>query len=65
MFGMGKKKKERRGEERKRFDDLPLRDDIPQPKGKFRNMFEEWGMMPESMKANSDAQTKTNTSKSE
>ena len=31
------------------------RDDIPQPRGKFRNLFEEKGMMPESLKAKPDA----------
>ena len=29
---------------------LKARDDIPLPKGKFRNLFAERGMIPESMK---------------
>ena len=33
---------------------LKARDDIPLPKGKFRNLFEERGMIPESMKRKSD-----------
>ena len=68
MFGIfkrGKKEDKGRKVKRVRFEYLPLRDDIPEPKGKFRNLFAERGMMPESMKANPDAQPKPNAPKSE
>ncbi len=41
MFGRSKKKNKGRGVKRFRFDDLPLRVDLPEPKGEFRNMFED------------------------
>ena len=33
---------------------IGMRVDIPLPKGKFRNLFEERGMIPESMKRKGD-----------
>ena len=41
MFNRGEKKSNGRRVKRVRFDDLPLRVDLPQPKGEFRNMFED------------------------
>ena len=55
FFSRGKKKKKERGEGSVRFIDIPSRVDIPQPKGPFRNLFAERGMMPEKMKAKPDA----------
>ena len=39
--------------------------DLPEPKGKFRNLFAERGMIPESMKPNSDSRQKPAAPKSE
>ncbi len=41
------------------------RDDIPEPRGKFRNLFAERGMMPKPKGANGGAGQKSDAPKSE
>ena len=69
MFGIfkrGKKKDKGRGDGKSRLAYNRLsRDDIPQPKGKFRNLFVEMGMVPESLKAKPDARRNPTPPKSE
>lgn len=63
---MAKNDRNKNGGERKIPFELRLsRDDIPQPKGKFRNMFEINGMIPESLKSKPDAGQKPDAPKSE
>lgn len=63
MFGRGRNKN---GGERDVFGNLrKSRDDIPEPKGKFRNLFAERGMMPKPKGANGGAGQETNAPKFE
>ena len=63
MFGRDKNRNEKKRELSVNF--RKSRDDIPQPKGKFRNLFEEKGMIPESLKSKADAGQKPDAPKSE
>ena len=66
MFGRGKKKNTgRRGGGLKNFNDIPSRIDLPEPKGEFRNLFAERGMMPKPKGVNGGAGQEANAPKSE
>ena len=55
-----------RGEGREFFINLKKsRDDIPEPQGKFRNLFAERGMMPKGKKTNGSSQSERRAPKSE
>ena len=65
MFGRGGNKDKERGAGRVRFGDIPSRIDLPEPRGKFRNLFAERGMMPKPKGANGGAERNPDAPKSE